>query len=455
MPVELAPHKSLCTLTQVLCGHMADFRKKRRQSGGAASDSRRSKIIESCRACAQFGLDSNANLSSVALMRITKTISVARAPAAGLAMVGVFWGGFASLMPDIKAYAGASDAAFGLIMMLSAAGSMASMSVSSNLYDRAGRLTLPLVGLALSFAFLGPIWASDLYRLSAVVLVMGACVGMMDITSNIRTSAIEADEGISLMNYAHAMFSFAFGFTALGVGMAREAGYGPAEILPVLALVAVGLLLLTFEGPARWQAKEEPPDGEDGKLTGISLTVALLTAVVLFSSFVGENSTEAWSALHIERTLGAEVGHGSYGPAVLGIVMGIVRLMGQVLADRLGERNLIIASAALGATGAVVIAVAWTPQIVLWGVAVVAIGMAVIVPSANTVLGRRVPGHIRGKALSRAWMFGMTGFFVGPSVMGLISEVTSLRVSYGVIAIVIAATIPAVIALGRIPRVDK
>ena len=157
-------------------------------------------------------------------MSILKVARVTRAPSAGLAMVGVFWGGFAALMPDIKAYAGASDAAFGLIMMLSAAGSMASMFMAPKLYASAGRATLPLVGLILTFAFLPPIWASDLYRLSFAVLLMGACVGMMDITSNIRTTAIEAAEGMSLMNYAHAMFSFAFGATALGGGATTSKG---------------------------------------------------------------------------------------------------------------------------------------------------------------------------------------------------------------------------------------
>ena len=128
--------------------------------------------------------------------------------------------------------------------------------------------------------------------------------------------------------------------------------------------------------------------------------------------------------------------------------------MGQVLADRLGERALIVGSATLGAAGAVLIAAAWTPNVVLWGVAVVAVGMAVIVPSANTVLGRRVPAHLRPVALSRAWMFGMTGFFVGPSVMGLVAEGFGLRTAYVVIAVVIAAAIPAIISLGRIPPVS-
>ena len=59
------------------------------------------------------------------------------------------------------------------------------------------------------------------------------------------------------------------------------------------------------------------------------------------------------------------------------------------------------------------------------------------------------------RVLSRAWMFGMTGFFVGPSVMGLLAEAFGLRVAYIFTALVIAMTIPAIVALGRIPRVDE
>ena len=387
-------------------------------------------------------------------MKLVSDILTLRAPIGGLALVGIFWGGFAALMPDIKAIAGASDGQFGLIMMLSAAGSMIAMFMAPRLYQRAGPRTLTLVGAVLCVALLLPIWAINLMALSVVVFVMGASVGMMDITSNIRVSSIESHQGKSLMNLSHAMFSFSFGLTAIFVAYMREGGHGPVQILPILAGVGVVLVLLTLEAPGKWQSPDPTPEGANATLSGVHLTVSLLAAVVLFSSFVGENATEAWSALHIERTLGAEVGHGSFGPAVLGLVMGATRFLGHLIGDRIGERPLIIGSAVLGVIGALVIAAAWSPEIVLWGVAVVAVGMAVIVPSANTVLGRRVPGHLRPLALSRAWMFGMTGFFVGPSVMGLVAEGFGLRVAYVVIALIIAATIPAVVAIGRIPRVE-
>lgn len=380
---------------------------------------------------------------------------LARAPMAALAMVGIFWGAFAGLMPDIKAQAGASDGQMGLLLMLSATGSMCSMFFSPRYFARAGHRALIGAGLILLVAFHLPIFATGLARLGLALLAMGATVGMLDICANIRISAIEARSGRGLMNVSHGMFSVAFGSAALMTGFAREAGLGPSQILPAMAGASALLLILAIERPANWDAPDDGSDPAPARPFGNFWPVVVLTALVLFASFIGENSTEAWAALHIERTLGAEIGHGSFGPAVLGFVMAFGRFFGQVAANRIGERRLIVWSAILGVLGAVLIAVAWTPDVVLAGVAVVALGMAVIVPSANTVMGRRVPVRLQGLALSRAWMVGMTGFFIGPAMMGLVAEYTSLRVSYGVMALVVALIIPAMLALGRIPLADR
>ena len=370
---------------------------------------------------------------------------------AGLAIVGIFWGAFAGLMPDIKAAAGATDGQFGLLMMLSAAGSMGSMFLAPRYVARAARMSLPLAGLALLLAFHYPILASNLTRLGLALLLIGASVGMLDISANIRISAIEAQQQRGLMNVSHAMFSFAFGGAALMTGLAREAGMGPAQILPGMAGAAALLLVLTFEKPEIWAGGDGGGDPAAGSSSAGYWPAILLTALVLFAAFIGENSTEAWAALHIERTLGGQVGHGSYGPAVLGFVMGVGRLMGQAAVERIGERKLIIWSAAMGVAGAVIIAAAWAPTVVIAGVAIVALGMAVTVPSANSVLGRRVPVRLQAFALSRAWMVGMAGFFLGPAMMGLVAEFFGLRVSYLVMGAIVALIIPAMLALARIP----
>ena len=387
-------------------------------------------------------------------MSIFRATQVSRAPMAALMAVGVFWGGFAALVPDIKAGVQASDQQFGLALIMSALGGMCATYLVPRVGVRLGRGALPVIALFLVAVFFLPLFASSVPALGVALFFIGASVAMLDISANVRISALELRHGLHLMNANHAMFSFAFGGSALVTGLARKAGYSMDEILPTLAGVCVFLVLRMVEnvdtyGKAHMDKQELP--GE----TRPPWIAIILTGIILFAAFIGENSTEAWSALHIERTLGADPGEGGYGPTVLGLMMGIVRLSGQLVAEKFGEARLILGSAVLGVIGAVVIGAAPTEFAVLFGVAIVGVGMAVVVPSVNSILGRLVREDQRAHAISRAWMFGMLGFFVGPSMMGLISELFSLRVSFFVVSVVIALMIPATLALARHARVGR
>lgn len=387
--------------------------------------------------------------------RLLQDMAISRGPLLSLMIVGLFWGSFAGLMPDIKARAGAGDGQMGAALMLPALGGMTAMYLAPNYVQWLRPWGLPVAGVVLLAVFHAPIFATDLGRLAFMALLMGASVALFDIAANIRITNLEEQHGRGLMNLNHAMFSFGFAAAAYATALARKAGYGPVEVLPVMAAVAGLFLLASLERPQKVLAAdadaELPETGGLGQ--GAPRAVTLWTALVLFGAFVGENATEAWSALHIERTLGAEAGHGSYGPAMLGLVMGFGRLAGQFGADRVGEVRLVLVSACLGVIGALIIAAAWSPAVVLVGVAIVALGMAVIVPSANSVLGRRVPRAMRGLALSRAWMFGMGGFFFGPAMIGGLAELGGLRFAYVGVACVVALIVPAILALGRYPKV--
>jgi MFS family permease len=233
--------------------------------------------------------------------------------------------------------------------------------------------------------------------------------------------------------------------------MARKSGYGMVEILPVAALVTAVLIFMMWESTARYGTAKLDADAPTTSTRPPWIAI-IMTSIILFAAFVGENSSEVWSALHIERTLGGAPGEGGYGPTTLGIMMGIVRLSGQVVAEKIGEAKLILWSAVCGVIGAIVIGAAQTQFMVLIGVAIVGIGMAVVVPSVNTILGRLVREDQRSHAISRAWMFGMLGFFIGPSLMGIISEHFGLRIAFFVVSGIIAVMIPAILSLAKQKR---
>lgn len=378
-----------------------------------------------------------------------KSLRLSRAPAAALTVVGVMWGGLAGLMPDIKMAVGASDAGLGLALLMSAVGSIAAMWAAPGVDKWLGHRALPLVGIGLAIAAFYPLLAHSVFGLGVAMLCVGGSVAMLDIIANVRISGLEARHRVHLMNVNHAMFSVGFGATAYFVGLARQAGIGPDTVLPVMAAVGLGVAIFMRQGPG-----VPTPDDTETHVPRRPPWMAIgLTAVILFCAFIGENATEAWSALHIERTLGAPVGHGSFGPAMLGLLMAIGRFSGQAVADRFSETSLIFWSAVLGVCGALVIAAAVNPAMALAGVGITGLGMAVIVPSVNSVLGHHCTERQRAFALSRAWMFGMIGFFAGPAMMGLVSQGFGLRVAFVVVAAIIAIILPAIWILGRRPGI--
>lgn len=379
-------------------------------------------------------------------MSLGNAFRVSRVPMLMLGAVGVFWGALSGLMPELKEGIGASDGTIGLVLLAPALGSVLAMALAPGMIRLLGGRLVPAALGTMCLVFFLPPLAGQSLTLALVLGVAGWVVAFNDITANVLISQREARHGQHLMNANHAMFSLAFGLSALAVGYARKLGWEAREIMPALALVILAFLLMARE-PAQGQTA---PDGNGANGTSAMPWAAVwLSALILFASFIGENATEAWSALHIERTLGAPPGEGAFGPAMLGLSMTLFRLIGQVLATRLGEARLVVISAMAGTAGALIIALATAKGVVLIGAAIMGLGMAVIVPSVNTMLGRRVEERQRAHALSRAWMLGMAGFFVGPAMMGGLAELWSLRVSFAWIAVMVALIVPATLALAR------
>ena len=373
-------------------------------------------------------------------------VRYSRAPAAGLAAVGVLWGGMAASWPDIKAAVMASDAELGFAQLMSAVGGLIAMAMAPRIGRLLGRWAMPVIATILATAFFFPLMAWNVPTLALALFALGLSVAALDILTNVEISARESKYGLHLMGFNHAMFSFAFAGSAYAAALARQAGYGPADIFPFLSAACLLLAAMTYLR----ESAQSDDDTEDTETTRTPPWFAVfLTGGILCASFIGENATEAWSALHIERTLEAPAGHGGLGPAVLGLVMGFGRLFGQVVSERLGHARLIFWSAVLGIFGALIIAAAPTPGVVLLGVAVTAIGMAIIVPSAMSILGARVSDKARALALSRAWMLGIVGFFIGPAMMGGISELVGLRMSFVAVALIVATILPAILMLDR------
>lgn len=346
------------------------------------------------------------------------------------AVVGIFWGAFAAQVPDIKAALGASDGPFGLALLCGATGAVTAMWLAPRFDAVFGARAMQVAALGAAAAFLLPGLAPTLPLFAVAMFVAAGFSGLLDVIMNARVSQIEARHNEGLMNLNHAGFSFAYATSAVAAGLAREAGIAPATVFAML-----GVLTLALVTQMRLAADAVAGGPEDRAAPGGFLSIVVWAGLITMIGFMTENATETWSALHIERTLGGRAAEGALGPAILGLTMGVGRLMGHFVTRRGREPATIVGAALVAGAGAVIASQAPTPLVAYLGFGILGFGVSVIAPLAFAIAGQLARPAERALTISRVAVIGYMGFFVGPPMMGFVSEGLGLRASFGVIAV--------------------
>lgn len=375
-------------------------------------------------------------------MSILSALSVSRAPSLAFVVVGLFWGCFAASVPVIKAQIGASDALFGTLLLGTSFGLVTAMWLAPRV-DRALRdrgMQVAAAMLALVWLLPGQLHAA--WAFAAAMMLVGVMSGLLDVVMNARVSELEATHGRSLMNANHGMFSVAYAIAAIVTGLAREAGlplifvFGGFCVVVALMLPAMRMTIGTSEPHDR--ARE-----------GYPFWPIVICGSVVLVAFMSEATVEAWSALHIERTLNGGATEGALGPAMLGLTMAIGRFSGQAVSGRLSEVQVVSWAALISAGGALIVAVAPVPAVAYLGFGIMGLGVSVIGPMGLALVGRMVPAALRTEAISRAAVMGFSGFFFAPILMGLISQAFGLRIAFGTVAGLLLLALPLAAILRR------
>ena len=379
-----------------------------------------------------------------------KTLAAARAPIAAFAAMGVLWGTFAAVLPDLKAQLGVEERTLGLLLLATPLAAVSAMLAAPTLGAAFGRVALPVatVLMALAFALPGQVWWPILFPLA--MLACGAATGLTDVLMNARVAAIENMRGLHLMNLCHAAYSFGYAGGALATGAMRGAEWGPAWVMGTCAALALVLALLTAERDGRIEGLRKPKDGSAGRLGLIPVFGGLIVLI----AFLTENAAENWSALHIEKTLGGSPEQGSMGPAALALTMGFARLAGQGLVARVNPFRLLMGGALLSACGAVVAAAATSPAMAYAGFIVMGIGSSVIAPTGFSLVGRLAKPEARARAVARATLLGYFGYFFGPPMLGFIAGSLGLRFAFVFAALMLLVVLLVVPPMRRAGQSD-
>ncbi len=359
-------------------------------------------------------------------MRNPSTLAFARPALAAFAAMGVGWGSFAAVLPDLKTMLAVDEGELGRLMFMAPIAGVLAMLAAPAVGAALGRVALPVASIAMALAFVLPGQSASVWLFPVALMACGAATGLTDVLMNARVTTMEAARGMPLMNLCHAAYSFGYAGGAVMTGVLRQGGWPPGAVTATMAGMVLVFALITVERDGTIEGLRAP---KDRALAALGWVPVIGGGIVLVS-FLTENAAENWSALHIEQTLGGSPVLGSLGPAAMALTMGVARLVGQGMAHRVAPGVLLAGGAVVAAVGALIAAGAVSPAMAYVGFIVMGIGSALIAPTAFSLVGTLSAPEARARAVARATLLGYFGYFFGPPILGFIAGALGLRMAF-------------------------
>ncbi len=351
----------------------------------------------------------------------------------GLA-VGVFGGS----LPGLRAHLSLAPGQIVGVLVAAAVCAVLAMNLSGPWSDRYGaRLPALLggVGMALGAFVLGA--AGDYAWLLAGAGLLGLGNGAMDVAMNALGVSVEQERRGPVMSRLHGCFSIGNLVGALVVvtlGSLLAPTVTPRSSLwSVALLVAVALVLLagvTPQSPHRTAVPAAGPEEDDTEGDGSDRPagsqvppIAWLLAAMAVCFGLTEGTAVDWSSLHVTDVAGVSPSAGAWGLACVAGFMVVIRLLGDVVVERLGRVTVVRASSAVALVGYALTAFTDGLVPVLVGWSLVGLGVGLIAPQ---IYG--LAGHIGGaRGLGVVVSFGYAAFLVGPALIGLVAAASDLQ----------------------------
>lgn len=339
--------------------------------------------------------------------------------AAAFGLHAVLVGTLAPRLPAIKADTGATDGDLGLAFTGLALGLVVGTRIAEWAMPRWTSRRVVRAGIVLmAAAHLGIAGAGDVGTLMATMVLAGVTSGVTDVSMNTQAVDVERAHGRSIMSGIHAVWGLgmltggllATGFVALGASVLLHFAVIVGAVVVAAAVVLRALL-----------PRDERPEIAPGAAVGRG-AVALL-GLVTFAALIGEGALAEWSAIYLDDVVGAGRTLAAMAFTAFALGLTVSRLLMDRVVRRFGPVRVVRVAALAAAAGLGLGLAVPEPATALLSCALFGVAMAPIVPLAFSAAGNL------GRAGALGWVVaaGYGGMMIGPALIGLLSEASSLR----------------------------
>lgn len=357
-------------------------------------------------------------------------------------MMGIVSMAWVPRIPEIKHQFGLNDAGLGFALLGSTFGALIGSQVGGRLTHTYGSKKVAGVGaLFMSTGLFMMGQAHQILQLFIGLFVMGFGYVMMDIAVNTQAVAVEKILDKRWMSTFHGTWSVG-SFVATVTG-----GLLAHVITPRAELEIVGVVAFILYLPGVYfllGGNDDEHKGEDGRSEG-KLSFFDKTSLPLWAIGLGllgcllpEGAASDWGGVLLHEHMGVGKGADAIAFATFALAMITSRFMGDHWLEKYGARKTVRVGGFYAGTIwglAIAIAVplsahAKIPAVIIIciGFAAAGLGIGPMVPAFMNAAAR-VPGVAPSVALARVNIIGLAAFFIGPTLTGGVSQLTSLPIA--------------------------
>jgi MFS family permease len=338
---------------------------------------------------------------------------------------GMLVGSWAPRIPEIKAHLGLSAGALGIALLAPALGTvLAARTVGARNARHGSAVVTRYSGVAYCLTAWLPGAATNLALLWLTLLLWGALMGSMDVSMNSQGVTVESEYGRPVLSSFHATWSIGSFvgalFGAIGVALHVHVAVQQAVLGACLA-VGVAIAGRTFLTDPEHAPIERPPLLRIPKMPEARLVLLGLSAIF---ALMAEGAVADWSGVLLRDHLHVTGGEVGLAYAAFCVTMTAGRLAGDRVVQRLGRSRCL---AVLSLVGTIGLAAGMSTDVLagaVTGFALLGLGLSIMVPLLfSTAADTNGPA---GPAIAAVAALGCVGMLVGPSLIGLVAQLTSV-----------------------------
>ena len=345
-------------------------------------------------------------------------------------------------IPEIKHQLALSDGGLGVILLGSTVGALIGSQVGGRLTHTFGSQRIAAVGALFMPGGLFLMGAAhQVLQLFTALFIMGFGYVMLDITLNTQAVAVEKILDRRWMSTFHGSWSVGSFVSTVTGGLLAHV-ISPQTELKVVAVIAFILYI-----PGIYfllSGNEDEHKGEDGtsegKLSFFDKTSLPLWAIGLglLGCLLPEGAASDWGGVLLHEHMGIGKGADAIAFATFALAMITSRFLGDHWLAKYGPRRTVrVGGFFAGITWGLSIAIAVPLSahakvpaaiIICIGFAAAGLGIGPMVPAFMNAAAR-VPGVAPSVALARVNIIGLAAYFIGPTLTGGVSQLTSLPIA--------------------------